>query len=78
MEGQSLEMLKVIGAGIACFGMIGAAIGVGNIFAAFLTGIARNPSAEQKMFKNAMIGAAMAEGLGILSFVIAMIMLFAI
>ena len=36
---------KYIGAGLATLGMIGAGIGVGNIFGSFLTGALRNPSA---------------------------------
>jgi F-type H+-transporting ATPase subunit c len=75
---MELEVLKFIGAGIACFGMIGAAIGVGNIFAALVSGVARNPSVEPKLFKNAIIGAAMAEALGIFSFVVAILLMYAV
>ncbi len=32
------EAAKYIGAGLACFGMAGAAIGVANIFSNFLSG----------------------------------------
>jgi len=39
------EAAKLIGAGIAMSGMIGAGIGVGNIFGQFLAGALRNPSA---------------------------------
>ena len=41
---------KVIGAGLACFGMGAAAIGVGNISANFLPGALRNPSAADGQF----------------------------
>ena len=46
------EAAKYIGAGLATFGMLGAALGVGNIFASFLTGALRNPSAAQGQFGN--------------------------
>ena len=36
---------KFIGAGLACIGMGGAAIGVANVFGQFLVGALRNPSA---------------------------------
>jgi len=36
---------KYIGAGIACLGMAGAGIGLGNLFGQFLSGALRNPSA---------------------------------
>src|SRR5437016_3770012 len=39
------EAAKLIGAGLATLGMIGAGIGVGNIFGSFLSGALRNPSA---------------------------------
>ena len=70
------EGLKFIGVGLMAFGMLGAAIGVGSIFAAILNGIARNPSAESKLAKYAFIGAGMSEAMGIFAFLIALILLF--
>lgn len=75
---MELEVLKYVAAGLACFGMIGAAIGVGHIFAALVSGVARNPSAEPQLFKNAIIGAAMSEALGIFSFLAVIILLFVV
>jgi len=75
---MEMEVLKYVGAGLACFGMIGAAIGVGHIFAALISGVARNPSTEPKLFKSALIGAAMSEALGIFSFLVALMLLFVI
>lgn len=75
---MELEVLKFVAAGLACFGMIGAAIGVGHIFAALINGAARNPSMEPTLKTNAFIGAAMAEALGIFSFLVALILLFVI
>ena len=45
------EMGKYIGAGLACLGMLGAAVGVGNIFGSFLQGAMRNPSAAQSQLR---------------------------
>ena len=39
------QAAKFIGAGLACLGMGGAGIGVGVIFANYLAGALRNPSA---------------------------------
>lgn len=72
---MELEALKFVGAGLTTLGMLGAAIGVGNVFAAMLSGVARNPSAEGKMTKYAFIGAALAEAMGLFAFVIAMILI---
>ncbi len=73
---MEMEALKFVGAGLATLGMLGAAVGVGNIFAALLNGIARNPSTQGNLVKFAFIGMALAEGLGIFSFVVALILLF--
>lgn len=68
--------LKYIGVGLMAFGMLGAAIGVGNIFSALLNSIARNPSASDQMQRMAFIGAGLAEAMGLFSFVIAMLLIF--
>lgn len=72
------EAAKFIGAGIACVGMAGAAMGVGNIFGNFLSGALRNPSAAQSQFGNLIFGFAVTEALGIFSFLVALLLLFAV
>ena len=67
---------KYIGAGFMAFGMLGAALGVGNIFGSLLSGIARNPSASAELQRMALIGAGLAEAMGLFSFVIAMLLIF--
>ena len=67
---------KFIGAGLAAIGMGAAAIGVGTIFGNFLSGALRNPSAADGQFGRAFIGAALAEGLGIFAFLVAILLLF--
>ena len=62
------QAAKFLGAGIACLGMGLAAIGVGNIFGNFLSGALRNPSAADSQFGRAFVGAALAEGLGIIAY----------
>lgn len=70
------ESLKYIAIGLMAFGMLGAAFGVGSIFSALLNGIARNPSAEGKLTRYAIIGAGMAEAMGIFALVVALILMF--
>lgn len=72
---MEMEALKFIGVGLLGLGMLGAAIGVGNIFAAALSGIARNPSAESKLAKYIYIGAGLAEAMGLFALVLAFMML---
>lgn len=59
-----------LGAGLAAIGVGLAALGVGNIFGNYLAGALRNPSAADSQFARALIGAALAEGLGLFAFVI--------
>ena len=72
------DMGKYIGAGLACLGMLGAAVGVGNIFGSFLQGAMRNPSAAQSQFGNLIFGFAVTEALGIFSLLVALILLFVV
>lgn len=72
-----MEGLMYIGIGLLSLGMFGAAVGVAKIFSALLNGIARNPSAEKQLFKNAIIGAALAEAMGIFALGVALLILFA-
>ncbi len=66
--------MQLVGAGLAAIGTGAAAIGVGLIFGNFVNGALRNPSAAAGQFTNAIIGAALAEGLGIFAFVIALLL----
>lgn len=72
------ESGKFIAVGLMALGMLGAAMGVGNIFSSLLNSIARNPSAENKMSKYAFIGAGMAEAMGLFAFVVALILIFVV
>lgn len=72
------DAAQYIGAGLATLGMIGAGIGVGNIFGNFLAGALRNPSAAAGQVGNLFVGAALAEALGILAFVLALLLIFAV
>ena len=65
-----------IGAGIACIGMGGAGIGLGNIFGNYLAGALRNPSAADGQFGRLIFGFAVTEALGIFALLIAFLLLF--
>ncbi|MCB2117296.1 MAG: F0F1 ATP synthase subunit C, partial [Rhodobacteraceae bacterium] len=51
---------KFIGAGLACIGMGGSAMGVGNVAGNFLAGALRNPSAAAGQTATLFIGIAFA------------------
>jgi len=69
---------KFLGAGIACIGMGGAAVGVATIFGNYLSAAVRNPSAAQGQFGNLIFGFAVTEALGIFSLLVALLLLFAL
>jgi F-type H+-transporting ATPase subunit c len=69
---------KYIGAGLACLGMGGAGVGVGVIFANYLAGALRNPSAADGQFARLIFGFAVTEALGIFSLLVALLLLFAV
>ena len=72
------QAAKFIGAGIASTALIGAGLGIGNIFAAYLAGALRNPSAAPGQFPNLLLGFALAEATGLFGLIIALIILFAL
>ena len=69
---------KMIGAGLSMFALMGVGIGIGNIFSAFVSGIARNPSAQPEMFKMSLIGVAFTEAIALFALGIAIMLLFVI
>ncbi|MDB5590798.1 F0F1 ATP synthase subunit C [Enterovirga sp.] len=72
------QAAKYIGAGLACLGMGGAGVGVGLIFANYLSGALRNPSAADGQFARLIFGFAVTEALGIFSLLVALLLLFAV
>ncbi len=72
------EAAKFIGAGLACLGMAGAGIGVGNLFGQYLSGALRNPSAAPGQFSNLIFGFAVTEAMGIFSLLVAILLLFVV
>ena len=73
---MDIESLKYIGVGISTIAMLGAATGIGKIFAALINGIARNPSTEEKLIKSAFIGAGLTEAMGLFAFLVALLILY--
>ena len=73
---MEIDAAKQIGAGLATLGMIGAGIGVGTIFGSFLSGALRNPGAAASQIGNLFVGAALAEALGILAFVLGVLIFY--
>lgn len=67
---------KLVGAGVATVGLAGAGIGIGVVFGAFVLGMSRNPSLEQKMFRYCIMGFALTEAMALFVLMMAFLILF--
>ncbi len=67
---------KLIGAGLAAVGVIGAGIGIGSIFSSFITAVGRNPAAAPNVTQMTWIGFALVEAIALYALVIAFLILF--
>ena len=67
-----ITLIAEINGNIAsAFGLLGAAIGVGMIGTKAAEAVGRNPGAATKILVQAIIGMALAEGLGVLALFLA-------
>lgn len=73
---MDLEAAKYVGAGLATMALIGAGIGIGNVFGSYLQGALRNPGAASSQTANLLLGFALCEATGLYGLVIALIMMF--
>lgn len=67
---------KLIGAGLATLGMIGAGLGVGVVGSGAVQAMGRNPDAAGNIQVNMVLGIAFAEAIAIYSLVVALLILF--
>lgn len=69
--------MKMVGAGLATIGLVGAGVGVGIVFGSFLLALARNPDMEKMLFNYAILGFALTEAIGLLALLMAFLVMFA-
>ncbi len=67
---------KDVGAGLAVIALAGVGVGIGNIFAALVNSVARNPASRDNVFGLAILGFALTEAVALYALVIAFIILF--
>ncbi len=73
---MELAAAKVIGAGLAVIGVIGAGIGIGSVFSSFISAVGRNPAARGEVFTMTMLGFALVEAIALYALVVALVILF--
>jgi len=78
VTGDIVTMGSYIGAGLACMGMGLAAMGVGSVVGAFLKGAMAMPHRSASQNSTLFVGIAFAEALGIFSFLVALLLMFAV
>lgn len=71
-----LAAAKIIGAGLACSGLIGAGTGIGLVFASLIASVARNPQMKGLLFTYAILGFALAEATGLFALMMAFLLLY--
>ena len=71
-----IQAAQKVGAGIATFGLAGAGLGIGVIFASLIIGISRNPGLKQDLFRAAILGFALTEAVALFALMFAFLILF--
>jgi len=71
-----LNASKIIAAGLATISLIGAGIGIGNVFGSFLIALSRNPLLLKTLFTYAILGFALVEAIALFGLMMAFLLLF--
>jgi len=71
-----LQSAKLIAAGLATISITGAGIGIGNVFAALISGVARNSFITKQLFIFAILGFALTEAIALFGLMMAFLILF--
>ena len=78
MNGDIVNAMKLLGAGLAMAGMIGPGIGIGLVVNGALQALGRNPEAGGELRTNMILGIVFAESVAIYALVVALILIFAV
>ena len=76
MDGNILDAMRYVGAGLAMIGAAGAGVGLGLSGQGTHGGMARNPDTYGNLLTNMILGVAFSESIAIYCLVIAFLMLF--
>jgi F-type H+-transporting ATPase subunit c len=78
MVGDIVTAAKLIGAGLAMIGAIGAGAGIGIVVGGAVQAMGRNPDASGNIQTNMILGIAFAEAVAIYCLVVALLILFVV
>jgi len=71
-----LNASKIIAAGLATISLIGAGIGIGNVFGSLLVALSRNPLLLKTLFTYAILGFALVEAIALFGLMMSFLLLF--
>jgi F-type H+-transporting ATPase subunit c len=71
-----LNAAKIIAAGLATISLIGAGVGIGNVFGSFLVALSRNPLLLKTLFTYAILGFALVEAIALFGLMMSLLLLF--
>lgn len=71
-----LQAAKLIGAGLATISLAGSGVGIGIVFAALITSIARNPYLTRQLFVWTVLGFALTEAIALFGLMMAFLILY--
>jgi F-type H+-transporting ATPase subunit c len=70
------EVAKILAAGLATISLIGAGVGIGQVFGSFLIAISRNPLLLKTLFTYTILGFALVEAIALFGLMMAFLLLF--
>jgi F-type H+-transporting ATPase subunit c len=73
---MSPEAARFIGAAMAIFALYGIGTSMGNLFSTWISSVARNPEADEKIKFAGMLGFAITESIALCALLIAILILF--
>jgi F-type H+-transporting ATPase subunit c len=71
-----LQASKLIAAGLATISLAGSGVGIGIVFGALITSVARNPYLTKQLFIYAVLGFALTEAIALFGLMMAFLILF--
>lgn len=71
-----LKSAKLVGAGLATVSLAGAGVGIGVVFGALVTSVARNPSLAKQLFTYTLLGSALTEAIALFGPMMSFLILF--
>jgi F-type H+-transporting ATPase subunit c len=73
---QLIQSAKFLAAGVAVSSISGAGVGIGTVFGALITGVARNPALTQQLFSYAILGFALTEAIALFGLMMSFLFMF--